>query len=95
MYIYREDLPRVTTSCNQLDLSLSKRIRHGLIAKINGKRRPRACEALGWISADYSCARRAPAPIALPHHATPCHARRGEASECFPLSPLLHILASA
>jgi hypothetical protein len=31
--IYREDLPRVTASHNRLGLSLSKRIRHGLVAK--------------------------------------------------------------
>jgi hypothetical protein len=52
--IYREDLPRVTASRNRLG--------HGLVAKINGKRRLRACEALGWILADYSRPRRAPAP---------------------------------
>jgi hypothetical protein len=51
--IYREDPPRVTASRNRLGLSLSKRIRHGLVAKINGKMRSQACEALGWISADY------------------------------------------
>jgi hypothetical protein len=49
--IYREDLSRVTSSRNQLGLSLSKCIKHGLVAKINGKRRPRACEALGPIHA--------------------------------------------
>jgi hypothetical protein len=32
-HIYREDLPKVTTSHNWLGLSLSKRIRHGLIVK--------------------------------------------------------------
>jgi hypothetical protein len=48
--IYRKDPPRVTASHNQLGLSLSKRIRHGFVAKINGKRRPRTCEALGQIS---------------------------------------------
>jgi hypothetical protein len=55
--IYREDLPRVTVSRNRLALSLSKHIRHGLVAKINSKRRPRACEALGQISADYKMIR--------------------------------------
>jgi hypothetical protein len=35
--IYREDLPRVTVFRNRLVLSLSKRIRNGLITKINGK----------------------------------------------------------
>jgi hypothetical protein len=38
--IYREDMPRVIASCNRLGLSISKRIRHELVAKINGKRRP-------------------------------------------------------
>jgi hypothetical protein len=74
--IYREDLPRVTASHNRLGLSLSKHIRHELIAKINGKRRPRTCEALGWILVDYSCTRRAPAPIASPCAAPPDKARR-------------------
>jgi hypothetical protein len=45
-HIYREDPPRVTASRNRLGLSLSKCIRHGLVAKINGKRRSRTCEAL-------------------------------------------------
>jgi hypothetical protein len=67
--IYREDLPRVTPSCNRLGLSLSKRIRHELIVKINGKRRPQTCEALDRISADYSCARRA--PVCAHHLAMP------------------------
>jgi hypothetical protein len=94
--IYREDLPRVTASRNRLDLSLSKRIRHELVAKINGKRRSRAYEVLGRISEDYSRARRghysrarrAPMPIASPRLASPRHAtprpappRPGEASE--------------
>jgi hypothetical protein len=76
-HIYREDLPRVTTFRNWLCLSLSKYIRHRLIAKLNGKRRPRACEALDLISVDYSHARHAPAPIASPHHTRP-----SEVSEC-------------
>jgi hypothetical protein len=59
--IYREDLHRVTASCNRLVLPLIKCIRHGLVEKINGKRRPQTCETLGQISADYSCTRRAPA----------------------------------
>jgi hypothetical protein len=45
--IYMEDPSRVTTSCNRLALSLSKRIRHGLIANINGKRKSRPCKTLG------------------------------------------------
>jgi hypothetical protein len=67
--IYRKDLPRVTTLRNRLGLSLSKRIRHELIAKINGKRRSWACEALGWISVDYSGACRAVVPITSSRHA--------------------------
>jgi hypothetical protein len=43
--IYREDMPRVIASHNRLGLSLSKRIRHELVAKINGKRKPWICEA--------------------------------------------------
>jgi hypothetical protein len=77
--IYREDLPRVTTSRNRLGLSLSKRIRHGLVAKINGKRRLWTCEALGRILADYSCTRYASVSIASPRHATPHPARRASA----------------
>jgi hypothetical protein len=52
--IYREDPPNFTTSHNQLGLSLSKHIRYRLVAKINGKRRLRTCEALDQISTDYS-----------------------------------------
>jgi hypothetical protein len=74
--IYREDLPRVTASRNGLGLSLTKRIRHGLVAKINGKRRQRTCEVLGPISLDYSRARRAPMAITSPRPV-----RRGEVSE--------------
>jgi hypothetical protein len=69
--IYREDPPRVTTSRNLLGLSLPKRIRHELTEKINGKRMPRTCEALGRISVDYSRAHRAPTPIVTPHPAWP------------------------
>jgi hypothetical protein len=79
--IYREDWPRVTTSRNRVDLSLSKRIRHGLVAKINDKRKPRTCEALGRILMDYSCAHRALAPIASPRLTTPCPVWQGEVSE--------------
>jgi hypothetical protein len=57
-HIYREDMPRVTASRNRIALSLSKLIRHGLIAKLNGKRRPQTYESLGRILMDYSCARR-------------------------------------
>jgi hypothetical protein len=39
--IYREDPSRATASHNRLGLSLSKRIRQGLIAKLNGKSRSR------------------------------------------------------
>jgi hypothetical protein len=96
-HIYREDLPRVTASCNRLGLSLSKRIRRGLIAKINDKKSLRACEALGWISVDYSRARRASMPITSPRLATPRPGpvRRASACVCFPLSPFLHTLTSA
>jgi hypothetical protein len=93
-HIYREDLPRVTTSHNRLNLSLSKRIRHGLVPKINGKKRSRTYEALGQILADYSRARRASAPITSPRHARPDSARRASTRVCFSLSPLLHTLAS-
>jgi hypothetical protein len=74
--IYREDSLRVTTSRNRLHLSLSKRIRYGLIVKINDKRRSRNYETLSRILVDYSHARCAPVPC----HATPRHGRRGEAS---------------
>jgi hypothetical protein len=47
--IYKEDPSRITASHNRLGLSLWKRIRHRLIAKINGKRRPRTCEALSRV----------------------------------------------
>jgi hypothetical protein len=66
-HIYRKNPPRVTAFRNRLDLSLSKRIRHGLVAKLNGKRRPWACEALDQILVDYSRARRAPGPITSPY----------------------------
>jgi hypothetical protein len=92
--IYREDPPMATTSHNRLGLSLSKCIRHGLVAKLNGKRRPWAYEALDWISVDYSCTRRAPPPITSPHHTTPRHARpgpirQGKASERTCVFPFL------
>jgi hypothetical protein len=72
---YGEDPPRVTAFHNQLVLSLTKHIGHGLVAKINGKRRLRTYEALGQISANYSRTRRAPVPLLAP----PRHARRSEA----------------
>jgi hypothetical protein len=77
-HIYREDPPRVRASHNWLGLSLSKRIRHGLVTKINGKRRSRICEALGRIPVDYSHVHHAPVLIATSHHATPDPVRRGE-----------------
>jgi hypothetical protein len=80
--IYREDLSRVTTSHNRLVLFLSKRIRHGLIVKLNGKRRLWTREALGRISTDYSRTRCASASILSPHHVTP-----GEASEGIESNP--------
>jgi hypothetical protein len=69
--IYREDPPWLTTSPNQLGPSLSKCIRHSLVAKINSKRRPWTYDALCHISADCSHTRRAPAPIASRHHFPP------------------------
>jgi hypothetical protein len=84
--IYREVLPRVTTTHNRLGLSLYKRIRHGLVTKINDKRRLRGFGPdFGGLLTHTSCA--------FTHR----QAYRGEASErmCFFLSPLLHILISA
>jgi hypothetical protein len=75
---YGEDPPRVTASRNRLVLSLTKHIRHGLVAKINGKRRPRTYEALGQISVNYSRTRRALVPISSPRHTMPDAVRRGE-----------------
>jgi hypothetical protein len=99
IFVVAAHIYRVTTSRNRLCLSLSKRIRHRLVTKINGKRRPQSCEALGRISMDYSCARHVHAPIASPRHAPPRpgEARRGEWARtrvCLPLSPLLHTLTS-
>jgi hypothetical protein len=94
--IYKEDSSRVTIFCNRLDLSLLKYIIHELIVKIIGKRKSRTCEALRQILLDHSCTRRAPAPIALLHHATLDETRR--TSECvyqrvcLSLSHLLHTL---
>jgi hypothetical protein len=83
--IYREDLPRVTSSHNRLAISLYKRIRHRLVAKITDKRRLRGFGPdFGGLLTHTSCA------------CTHRHAWRGEASEyvCFSLSPLFHILVS-
>jgi hypothetical protein len=98
--IYREDPHRITGFRKWLGLSLSKRIRHELIEKINDKRRPRTCEALGWISTEYLRARRAPTPISSPRHAMPGPVQRGEARRAsvhmyFFLFPLLRTLVSA
>jgi hypothetical protein len=69
--IYREDLFRVITSHNQLGLSILKCIRHGLVAKINDKRKSWIYEALGQISADHSRARHTPLPRpAMAHEAS-------------------------
>jgi hypothetical protein len=68
-------------SRNRLGLSLSKRIRHKLIANLNSKRKLQTCEALGQILVDHSRARHAPAPIASPRHILPGPVRRDEASE--------------
>jgi hypothetical protein len=83
--IYRKDMPRVTASCNRLDLSLSKRIRHGLVTKINGKRKSRTCEDLCPISVYYSHACRAPTTIAPPDEA-----RRASACIFLPFSSPPH-----
>jgi hypothetical protein len=84
--IYREDSPRVTISHNWLGLSLLKHIRHGLIGKINGKRKLWTYEALSQISMGHALA-----PIASPHHAMPRWGKERQASAhvCFSLSPLL------
>jgi hypothetical protein len=88
--IYRKDLTRVTASRNLLGLSLSKRIRHGLIEKINCKMRPWTYEASGRILGS-----RPSLCLATPRHALPDEARRGErARVCLSLSPLLYTLAS-
>jgi hypothetical protein len=76
--IYREDSSRVTTSHNRLGLSLSKCIRHGLVAKINDKIKPQICEALGRISANHSLTCCVPVPIASPRHVTFGPTRRGK-----------------
>jgi hypothetical protein len=78
-HIYREDTPRIAATRNRLGLSLLKQIRYGLIAKINGKRKPQTCEALGRISVDHSHTHRAPTPIASPHHIMPHPTRVGPA----------------
>jgi hypothetical protein len=72
-------------------------LRHGLEAKLNGKRRSQTSEALDQISTDYSDARHAHAPIASPPLATPRSSKARQASMrmCYSLSPLLHTLASA
>jgi hypothetical protein len=74
--IYREDSPMVITSHNRLGLSLSKRIKHRLVEKINGKIWSWTCEALDLISKDYLRSRRAPVPIALPRPVQPRDVRR-------------------
>jgi hypothetical protein len=93
--IYREDPPRVISYRNQLGLSLSKRIRYRLVAKINGERRSRTCEALGRILADYSRARCASVPSprdVMPHPAPPGEVRRDERTLVFlPFSAPSHI----
>jgi hypothetical protein len=70
-HIYRKDLPRITTFDNRLDLSLSKRIRHKLIVKTNGKRKLWTYEALSQILPYHSCTRRAPMPIVSPRPVRP------------------------
>jgi hypothetical protein len=92
--IYREDLSRVTASHNRLRLSLSKHIRHGLIAKINDKRKLWTYEALDPILMNYSYARRVIVSIASPHHVMPHPARRASTCMCFSLSPFFNTHAS-
>jgi hypothetical protein len=87
-HIYREDMPRVTASRNRLALSLSKLIRHGLIAKLNGKRQKEAADlrVFGpdfdglFMCTSYAHAHR----LASSCHDTPRPAPRqpGEASVC-------------
>jgi hypothetical protein len=78
-HTYKEDSSRVTASHNRLGLSLSKHIRHKLLAKINGKRRPWVYETLGRVLVDYSCIHTH--RLASPRLATPGLVRRGDASE--------------
>jgi hypothetical protein len=79
--IYRKDLTRVTTSRNLLGLSLSKRIRHGLIEK--NKLQNEAMDLCGFGS-DFRLA-----SITSPRHATPYPTRQGEASERACVYPFL------
>jgi hypothetical protein len=90
--IYREDLPRVTTSRNRLGLSLSKRIRHRLVVKINGKRRPQTYEVLAkfWWTIHTHVVHPRPSP----HLATPHFVWQASTRVCFSLSSHLHTIAS-
>jgi hypothetical protein len=86
--IYSEDPFRVTSFCNRIGLSLLKRIRHGLVTKINNKRKSWTCEVLDRILADHSHA----------HHVPACpspHLTRPGEHVCFSFSHLLHTLSSA
>jgi hypothetical protein len=88
--IYRKDPPKVTASCNWLALSLSKRIRQTR-SKNKWQKEVEDVWGFGPNFDGYSCAHRAPAPLASPHH-TP--ARRARAHMYFFFSPLLHTLVS-
>jgi hypothetical protein len=99
-HIYREDPPRVIAFRNRLGLSPSKCIRHGLVEKINGKRKPRTCKALGQISVDYSRAHHAPALITSPgevseqarvflHFSSPSHLLHQDSAATSPSRPTL------
>jgi hypothetical protein len=90
--IYRGDPTRVTASLNRLEL-YQTRTRHGLLAKINEKRKLQAYKGLGRISADHSYASHASTPFASPPLAQTSEARRTHV--CFFLSPLLHTLTNA
>jgi hypothetical protein len=76
--IYREDPPRVTASHNRLGLSLSKRIRHRLIAKINVKQ-SRGPVRL-WAGFQWTIRTHVVCPCPSPRHTTPGPTQRGEVS---------------
>jgi hypothetical protein len=78
--IYGEDPPRITVSRNRPGLF----IRQTIVAKINGKRKPRSYDTLGQISVNHSRTRCVPARLAL----------QG-ARICFSPFPLIHTLVSA
>jgi hypothetical protein len=85
--IYREDPSRATASHNRLGVSLSKRIRQRLIAKLNGKSRSRTFGSdFDKLFTHTSCARA--------HRLARLTSR--QARTCFFISPPpLHTLTSA